>query len=246
MNRFHRLLLILLLGALSYGASAQTLTLPKKLRVRPGDAFYIDIRGDALIRGLAAVQLTLNYKLKQPADAPPLIPLIQNPRNPVEIKIFELLPEPFISSAIRDEALAIAAVSFSQVKAGFGPGMLMAIPFQVSPQTPSGTVYTLFFSRHDIGGVDSSKSTTQSVAVIGSLIVDDAAPLLGDVTGDGRVNVLDVVRLVRFVAKLDVPTDQQFYNGDVSPHNGKLSVTDVVATLKRAIGVPIQLGPVFP
>jgi hypothetical protein len=245
MMRLFRWLTILFLACcILQTASAQTLSLPKRLRVRPGDVFYIDIRGDALIRGLTGVQLTLNYKLKQPADAPPLVPLLKDPKSPSELLIFELLKPPLVvSTAIRDEALVIVAVSFSQTKAGFGPGMLMAIPFQSSPATPPGSVYNLFFSRHDVGGVDSLKSTTQTIAVLGSVIVDPTAPQMGDMNGDGNVNVADVVKLVRFVTKLETPTDQQLYNGDLSPHDGKITVTDIVGTLKKAVGFTVPFGP---
>ena len=51
--------------------------------------------------------------------------------------------------------------------------------------------------------------------------------LLGDVSSDSEVNVLDVVSLINFILFIDDPTDYQHWAGDVNADT-VLNVLDVV------------------
>ena len=46
------------------------------------------------------------------------------------------------------------------------------------------------------------------------------AATLGDVTGDGRATVADVVLILKFIVRVEVPTVEQFAAADVSPRPG--------------------------
>jgi len=69
---------------------------------------------------------------------------------------------------------------------------------------------------------------------------------LGDVTGDSRVAVDDAVRVLRVAVGLALPTRNDLRLGDVAPRkgvgnriigDGALTVADVLAILRRAVGL---------
>jgi hypothetical protein len=51
--------------------------------------------------------------------------------------------------------------------------------------------------------------------------------MVGDVTSDGEINVLDVVSLINFILFVEEPNDYQFWAADVNS-DGSLNVLDVV------------------
>ncbi|MEM7244302.1 MAG: dockerin type I repeat-containing protein [Acidobacteriota bacterium] len=71
----------------------------------------------------------------------------------------------------------------------------------------------------------------------------DIAP---DASGDGRVNIADVVTLLRFSVGLQVPSQEQLLRADIAPNrtldgltivdgDGSLDIADVVAALRAAV-----------
>jgi hypothetical protein len=73
-----------------------------------------------------------------------------------------------------------------------------------------------------------------------------SAAVLGDVTGDGRADVSDAVRMLRIAIGLELPTDRIMILGDVYPHPGvngahsgdqKINVQDVTFLLRRIAGL---------
>ena len=51
--------------------------------------------------------------------------------------------------------------------------------------------------------------------------------MVGDITSDGEVNVLDVVSLINFILFVEEPNDYQFWASDLNG-DGDLNVLDVV------------------
>ena len=79
------------------------------------------------------------------------------------------------------------------------------------------------------------------------------AATLGDVTGDGRATVADVVLILKFIVRVEVPTAEQFAAADVSPHPGlggapvgdrRLELLDAIRVLRYTTGLinPADFG----
>jgi hypothetical protein len=58
----------------------------------------------------------------------------------------------------------------------------------------------------------------------------------GDPTGDGEVNVLDVLRTVNFALELMTPSDAEFAAADAN-HDGYVNVLDVIIIQNMALGI---------
>ena len=58
--------------------------------------------------------------------------------------------------------------------------------------------------------------------------------LVGDITQDGTVNVLDVIQCVNFVLGIITPSEQQFATADVD-NNGTLNVLDVISIVNLVL-----------
>lgn len=59
-------------------------------------------------------------------------------------------------------------------------------------------------------------------------------PFVGDVNGDGRVNVSDIAALVNDI--LDGPTEQNFLNDDVN-EDSKVNVSDISTNINKILGI---------
>ena len=60
--------------------------------------------------------------------------------------------------------------------------------------------------------------------------------LLGDSSGDGEVNVIDVVTLINFILLFDEPNNVQFWSSDIND-DGELNVIDVVLLVNLILDV---------
>jgi len=58
--------------------------------------------------------------------------------------------------------------------------------------------------------------------------IEDSMP--GDVTGDGVINILDVVLAVSFILETESPTSNQFAASDLN-NDGELNILDIVILL---------------
>jgi hypothetical protein len=217
-------------------AGAQTFLLPGTVRIKPGDVGYLDIRGDANFHDLVGVQLLLDYSAKQPAAAPTLTPAIQDPRNPKEVVIGPLIPSPFFDVKVKDQALSLAAVVFDPHKSGDGPGLIVSIPFRMPANAPAGASYSALLLNHQ--AVNLQNQTIPTATTSGRIVADPSAASLGDVNGDGKVNVADAIMTLKIVVKLVQPTAQQIYAADVAPRDGRILATDVTGILRRTVGLP--------
>lgn len=66
----------------------------------------------------------------------------------------------------------------------------------------------------------------------------------GDLNGDNIVDIADALKALRFAAGLDTPTASDIAHGDVAPlvagirtPDGKIDISDVVAILRKAVGL---------
>jgi hypothetical protein len=72
------------------------------------------------------------------------------------------------------------------------------------------------------------------------------AAVLGDVTGDGKVQVSDAVKLLRFAVQTELPSGVQAILGDVYPYPGangrrigdqRINVQDAIQVLRYSVGL---------
>jgi len=61
-------------------------------------------------------------------------------------------------------------------------------------------------------------------------VINDGSQLLGDINGDGSMNVVDIVMVVNFVIGLSVPTDEEFYLSDIN-QDEQIDILDIVAMM---------------
>ena len=57
----------------------------------------------------------------------------------------------------------------------------------------------------------------------------------GDVNGDGRINVLDVILAVNFILEIDVPSPEEFERADMND-DGEVNILDVVYIVNEILG----------
>jgi hypothetical protein len=67
---------------------------------------------------------------------------------------------------------------------------------------------------------------------------------LGDLNGDGVIDILDALRALQIAVELKAATPQEIVRGDVAPlvngkpsPDGKITIGDAVVILRRAIGL---------
>ena len=71
-------------------------------------------------------------------------------------------------------------------------------------------------------------------------VVVPPAPLLGDLNGDGKVNVSDATLALQIAVALITPSAAQVKAGDVAPAgkpDGKITVSDATRILRAAVGL---------
>jgi hypothetical protein len=66
----------------------------------------------------------------------------------------------------------------------------------------------------------------------------------GDLNGDGRVDISDVLLALRITVGLDVPTVDSYLHGDIAPvqsgvsyPDGKIDITDCLVILQKVVGI---------
>ena len=91
----------------------------------------------------------------------------------------------------------------------------------ISDDLEYGTEISLEFSSTIIS--DSSGNEILSHGEGGSVFLG----MLGDVNGDGEINVIDAVIIVNFAISNEVPSDSEFWASDIN-NDGMINVLDVV------------------
>ena len=85
-----------------------------------------------------------------------------------------------------------------------------------------------------IAGTSQNSSGGNWVTFIIDLEDELSNNLLGDVNGDGEINILDVVSILGFIIGSDSPSDSEFLAGDYN-EDGDLNILDVVAIVSLII-----------
>jgi Tol biopolymer transport system component len=113
---------------------------------------------------------------------------------------------------------------------------LMTLLYRLTDAATLGSTIALILVNVEIG--DSSGVAFPDSAIHGSLTVG----LRGDINLDGRLSILDVIKLVRILIEKD-PTPANgstaFKIADVDA-NGVLNVADVIALVNRILGLPAK------
>tara|TARA_Y100000590_G_scaffold220754_1_gene249834 strand:+ start:504 stop:3188 length:2685 start_codon:yes stop_codon:yes gene_type:complete len=94
--------------------------------------------------------------------------------------------------------------------------------FEISPFVPIGVELALEFDYTIVA--DSSGNEVLSCGVGSNILLG----MLGDVNGDGEVNVLDIVAMVNFALGSDYPSDNEFWASDIN-NDGYVNVLDIVS-----------------
>ena len=94
--------------------------------------------------------------------------------------------------------------------------------------------------------VDVSKATNYDLKTLDIHAVDAAGNSTrnGNVTGSGKVDIKDALKLLKLALSLDATTPEQMLRGDVAPvvngvsrPDGVLDVFDVIYVLEKSVGL---------
>ena len=82
-----------------------------------------------------------------------------------------------------------------------------------------------------IPGPEATEESPQ-VCIVCGYVIKDIRFMLGDVNDDGKVNLDDVIKLLRHVSKADIITDSKLLAAGEIVEDGKLNLDDVVKLLR--------------
>jgi Putative Ig domain len=113
------------------------------------------------------------------------------------------------------------------------PGLVLGAGTGIISGTPTALgTYNFEYAARDTGGA--------TARVVGQITVVRAAPGTGDINGDGRVDLADVILAQRIALGLMTPTAQQKAAADVAPlgdPDGVIDASDVALILRKALGI---------
>ncbi len=200
-------------GAISVGVGMGSLTVGHT-RARRGEVATVEITVDELVRGLAGAYLSLDL-----ADVAEVASASQITGGIVSGQTI------LLANTLASGTLVVALVGTFP---GNGPGVLLRIPVRIKRTAPVG-IHHLAVS----GGLsDPSGAPLPVHLVAGELAVTGS----GDVNGDDKLTVLDLVHALRIVAGLAEPSAQERIDADVDG-NGFLTVTDVLMAARMLAGL---------
>jgi hypothetical protein len=186
----------------------------------PGATVMAELKATAVVRDLAAIQLDID--VSPPAGSPGLTvgdkveagPLLEGANLAVNLSA--------------TGARIVAVVSAGKA----GPGVVLRIPILVPKAAVVGARYQVNLS----GTISDSLGHEQSNVFQSGWLTVTQDISKGDVNGDSKISVADVVLLLRVVAGLDPSTPTKLTGGDMDG-NGKLTVADVVKLLRIIAGL---------
>ena len=101
--------------------------------------------------------------------------------------------------------------------------------YEISPNIDFGTTSLLIVEEFIVA--DSQGNPIPYYVHEGSISIESH----GDVTGDGDINILDVVTLINFILFIEVPNDYQFMVGDMNSDQN-LDILDIVILVNNILG----------
>lgn len=178
----------------------------------PGRTVNLLVNINDKVQNVASAQVTVNFDTLGTVDASKVT--------------YGVLPSGSVltvNTAPGEVSVGVAATTGAN-----GPGTLFTIPLTIGSGVQPGT-YPVTITAATL--TDDKGQAIPAVVTSGSVTVV-AAPLLGDVNGDGKVDMADVqaVILLYFTGTYDIRAD---INGD-----GKVSVGDIRAVLRISLGLP--------
>lgn len=106
------------------------------------------------------------------------------------------------------------------------------IKINVVAQTGSVRTYTLTVVRGNASAGSQTIGTDMSVGTSGGTTGTTTSTKKGDINGDGKISVLDIVKIQRVIVGLDASDMACDLNGD-----GKVSVLDIVKLQRHIVGI---------
>jgi hypothetical protein len=187
---------------------------------------------------VSGLMLTVDHREAQPASAPMVeISGLNESRlaPPFAQSLYKVIygsasPRNPVNGLPIDGLRTIAIVHAEPVP---GPADVIHLPFRIPSSAAGGTVYTI---RVSAVANDSDGVKFPIEEAIGTVTVEGAAPLLGDVNGNGRVEVGDAIMVLKAALQLITLDSAALIRADVTG-NGRVEVTDAVAVLQRAVGL---------
>jgi hypothetical protein len=224
-----------LLCAIVAPAMADPALLLTSATAKPGDRVELSLSLNKDVYDLCGLMLTFNYGDVTPASASPLG--FVNPGSSRLSSMFSGslyaaagIPDPNTGLPL-PQMQRIAIVHAESID---GPASVLTVPFDVPNDAPNGAAYAIRVSAvtNDSFGVkfDTNPAT-------GTITVNNPnAGVLGDVNGNGRIEVTDATLILRAAVGLGKLDASQSSRADAN-QNGKIDVGDAVNVLRWAIGL---------
>jgi hypothetical protein len=228
------ILSILLVVAASMPALADPALQLGSIKGAAGQQALMALSLNAEVQQVCGLMITLQFGTASPVSAPSLAFL-----NPGEAGLGSAFKGALYgTSSVFDPNTSLALEG--QRRIGIvhsdpvdGPTKVLSLPFQVPANASGGTVYTVTASvvANDFQGVKFPISPAA-----GTITVEGPTPKLGDINGNGKVEVADVVQILRATLGLQTLTSDQMIRADCNG-DGRVNVGDAVAALRIAVGL---------
>jgi len=134
---------------------------------------------------------------------------------------------------ISDDSVA-GTIHFSEPAVEPGSAVLFTIPFTLTPEAEQGESSRLQISGLDVSGDGSEVFVVDSSD--GSVYVAYEVVVYGDVNGDGKADVIDVLMVMRDIVQVKELTAEQEERADVID-DGVIDVQDAMEVYNAALGV---------
>ena len=114
---------------------------------------------------------------------------------------------------------------------------MISIKFLIASSVPDNTVIPISVSSLEL--YDSSENALPCTIIAGSIKAYEI--VLGDVNGDGKINILDAYRIMKYDAGLVTLTDKQLVAADIDK-NGVVDIYDAMKIQRFDLGLTDILG----
>jgi hypothetical protein len=203
-------------------------------KAKAGQEALLTLSLNSEVQQVCGLLVTLRFDAAQPGSAP-LLSLT----NPGESRLGPAFEGSLYgTSSVFDPNTNIALngqrrIGIVHSEPVDGPAKVISLPFQISASTSGGTVYTVIATvqANDFQGI---KFPVESAT--GTITVEGPTQKLGDVNGNGKVEVSDVIQILRVSLGLQTLSSDQMVRADCNS-DGRINVGDAVAALRIAVGL---------